>query len=186
MGADAHGILWNSTRTITNTINEYPLFSFLWGDPPHAHVLSLFVQALFIFLMLYILKEWGGNLPERSRWICLGAAALTLGVMPGTNSWDVLIYAPLLLAVGALVWYQAKDAAVPDPYPPWRLFLVCPIVSILAFAPYYLMLTTQASPVSASCRLPHRCRSLCWSMDFSLSSSGVPRSATSGRRPVCS
>ncbi|WP_281175433.1 DUF2298 domain-containing protein [Methanogenium cariaci] len=94
--------------------------------------------------MLYILKEWGGNLPERSRWICLGAAALTLGVMPGgTNSWDVLIYAPLLLAVGALVWYQAKDAAVPDPYPPWRLFLVCPIVSILAFAPYYLMLTTQ-------------------------------------------
>ncbi|KAF1078170.1 DUF2298 domain-containing protein [Methanogenium sp. MK-MG] len=140
LGADAHGVLWNSTRTIADTINEYPLFSFLWGDP-HAHVISLFVQALFIFLMLYILHEWGG-LSERSRWVCLGAAALTLGVMPGTNSWDVLVYAPLLLAVGALIWYRAKDATVPDPYP-WRLFLVCPVVSILAFAPYYLMLTTQ-------------------------------------------
>lgn len=139
-GADAHGVLWNSTRTIPNTINEYPLFSFLWGDP-HAHVISLFCQALFIFLMLYILKEWG-SLTERSRWICLGAAALSLGVLPGINSWDVLVYAPLLLAVGALVWYRAKDAGVPDPYP-WRLFLVCPVVSVLLFAPYYLMLTTQ-------------------------------------------
>ncbi|WAI00589.1 DUF2298 domain-containing protein [Methanogenium organophilum] len=139
-GADAHGVLWNSTRTIADTINEYPLFSFLWGDP-HAHVISLFCQALFIFLMLYILKEWGG-LTERSRWICLGAAALSLGVMPGINSWDVLVYAPLLLAVGAIVWYRAKSAEVHDPYP-WRLFLVCPVVSVLLFAPYYLMLTTQ-------------------------------------------
>ena len=139
-GADAHGVLWNSTRTITDTINEYPLFSFLWGDP-HAHVISLFCQALFIFLMLYVLKEWG-NLPERGRWVCLGAVALSLGVMPGVNSWDVLVYAPLLLAVGALVWYRAKDGTVPDPYP-WRLFLVCPVASVLLFAPYYLMLTTQ-------------------------------------------
>ncbi len=140
MGADAHGVLWNSTRTIADTINEYPLFSFLWGDP-HAHVISIFVQALFLFLMLYILREWG-NLSERSRWICVGAAALTLGVMPGVNSWDVLIYAPLLLVVGALIWYRAGRAAVPDPYP-WRIFLVCPVLSVLTFAPYYLMLTTQ-------------------------------------------
>lgn len=139
-GANASGVLWNSTRTITDTINEYPFFSFLWGDP-HAHVISLFVQALFIFLMLYILHEWGG-ISERSRWICLGAAALALGVMPGINSWDVLVYAPLLLAVGALVWYRARGALVPDPYP-WRLFLVCPVLSVLVFAPYYLMLTTQ-------------------------------------------
>ncbi len=140
MGADAQSILWNSTRTIPDTINEYPFFSFLWGDP-HAHVISLFVQALFIFLMLYILHEWGG-LSERSRWICLGAVALALGVMPGINSWDVLVYAPLLLAVGAIVWYRAGSVTVPDPYP-WRLFLVCPLLSVILFAPYYLMLTTQ-------------------------------------------
>ena len=140
LGADANSILWNSTRTIADTINEYPFFSFLWGDP-HAHVISLFVQALFLFLMLYILHEWAG-LSERSRWICLGAAALTLGVMPGVNSWDVLVYAPLLLVVGALIWYRAGRAAVPDPYP-WRLFLVCPVLSLLTFAPYYLMLTSQ-------------------------------------------
>jgi YYY domain-containing protein len=140
LGASAHDILWNSTRTIPDTINEYPFFSFLWGDP-HAHVISLFVQALFIFLMLYILHEWGG-LSERNRWICLGGVALCLGVMPGMNSWDVLVYAPLLLVVGAIIWYRARRAAVPDPYP-WRLFLVCPVVSVLFFAPYYLMLTTQ-------------------------------------------
>ena len=140
LGAGASGVLWNSTRTIPDTINEYPFFSFLWGDP-HAHVISLFVQALFIFLMLYILHEWGG-LSERSRWVCLGAVALCLGVMPGINSWDVLVYAPLLLIVGAIVWYRARDATVPDPYP-WRLFLVCPLLSVLVFAPYYLMLTTQ-------------------------------------------
>ena len=30
-GKDSDSVLWDSTRTITNTINEYPLFSFTWG-----------------------------------------------------------------------------------------------------------------------------------------------------------
>ena len=50
-------ILWDSTRTISNTINEYPLFSFLWGDV-HAHVISLFNQVFLIFLLLFAYKRW--------------------------------------------------------------------------------------------------------------------------------
>ena len=32
IGTPLTSVLWNSTRTIANTINEYPLFSFIWGD----------------------------------------------------------------------------------------------------------------------------------------------------------
>ena len=50
-------VLWDSTRTIANTINEYPLFSFIWGDV-HAHVVSLFNQVFLIFLLLFAYKRW--------------------------------------------------------------------------------------------------------------------------------
>ena len=69
-GKAMSSILWDSTRTITNTINEYPLFSFLWGDV-HAHVVSIFNQVFLLFLLLFAYKQWE-SLESRSRWIlCL-------------------------------------------------------------------------------------------------------------------
>ncbi len=139
-GADVHSVMWGATRTIAGTINEFPLFSFLWGDP-HAHVIALFNQALLLFIIVYAYREWNA-LSERGRWMVVGAAALALGSMPGVNSWDVLIYAPVILVTGLLLWRRAARGMSGDPYP-WR-FLVCvPPLAVLTYLPYYLMLDSQ-------------------------------------------
>lgn len=38
-------------------INEYPLFSFHWGDP-HAHLLGSFNQLFFLALLAVMLVKW--------------------------------------------------------------------------------------------------------------------------------
>ncbi|MDD1719920.1 MAG: DUF2298 domain-containing protein [Methanoregulaceae archaeon] len=103
-GKPVGSVFWDSTRTITNTINEYPLFSFTWGDV-HPHVIGMFNQILLIFLLLYAWKRWG-SLDTRGRGILICIAALGLGSAPAINTWDVLIYAPLILAFGLLIWYR--------------------------------------------------------------------------------
>ena len=139
-GADVHSVMWGATRTIADTINEFPFFSFLWGDP-HAHVIALFNQALLIFIIVYAYREWNA-LPERGRWTVVGAAALALGSMPGINSWDVLIYAPVILVTGLLLWRKAVAGGSGDPYP-WRFFVCVPPLAVLAYLPYYLMLDSR-------------------------------------------
>ncbi len=102
-GTPAASLLWNSTRTIPNAINEYPLFSLLWGDV-HPHLIGMFNQVFLIFLLVFALKRWGA-LSIRSRWCLAGLSALSLGAMPLINTWDVLIYAPLMLFIGLIVWH---------------------------------------------------------------------------------
>lgn len=139
-GEGLHDIMWGSTRAITNTITEFPLFSFLWGDV-HAHVIALFNQAFLIFALLYVYARWS-TLSERGRWILTICLALGLGSMPVMNSWDVLIYAPIVLLVGAFVWWRSWKDRVDDPCP-WRVMILVPVISVLAYLPYYLMLETQ-------------------------------------------
>lgn len=134
-----HDLFWNSTRVIADTITEYPLFSFVWGDP-HAHVLALFNQALLLFLLAFAYLRWTG-LSERGRWVLVGAMALSLGSMPGINSWDVLVYAPVILLFGVLIWQRVRREGVVDPYP-WRVLLVAPAVGVLLYLPYYLMMNS--------------------------------------------
>ncbi len=105
-------VLWDSTRTIHNTINEYPLFSFLWGDV-HPHVIGIFNQVFLLFLLVYTWKRWrGAGMPER--WILIGLSSLSLGSMPLINTWDVLVYAPVTLFFGLIVWYES---GIPTPTP---------------------------------------------------------------------
>ncbi|MCC7564684.1 MAG: hypothetical protein KO206_00175 [Methanomicrobiaceae archaeon] len=132
-------VLWGSTRTIENTIHEYPLFSMLWGDP-HSHVISIFNQAFFIFLLAFALVRWG-SLSGRDRWIVSGLAALSLGSMPGMNTWDVLVYAPAAVVFGLLIWrthwQSTTDRAA------WTPLLAVPPLSVALFLPYYLQLQSQ-------------------------------------------
>jgi len=140
-GADVHSVMWGATRTIADTINEFPLFSFLWGDP-HAHVIALFNQALLLFIIVYAYREWN-DLSEGGRWMVVGAAALSLGSMPGINSWDVLIYAPVILVTGALIWRRAATPGSSGGRYPWRFLICVPPLAVLAYLPYYLMLDSQ-------------------------------------------
>jgi YYY domain-containing protein len=105
----ADTLFWNSTRTIPNAINEYPLFSFLWGDV-HPHLLGLFNQVFLVFLLVFALKRWA-SLTRQGRYIIAGLTALSLGAMPIINTWDVLIYAPLFILFSLILWHALRSGA---------------------------------------------------------------------------
>jgi len=143
-GKAMSSVLWDSTRTITNTINEYPLFSFLWGDV-HAHVISLFNQAFLIFLLLFAYKKWE-SLEFSGRWIVCLLSVLSLGSMPLINTWDVLLYAPITLFFGALIlWRNRTEIRKPAS---WMFLVTIPLLSILVYLPFYLQLVTNTGGIS--------------------------------------
>jgi YYY domain-containing protein len=144
LGKPMSSVMWDSTRTITNTINEYPLFSFLWGDV-HAHVISLFNQAFLLFLLLFAYKRWE-LLESRSRWTVCLLCALSLGSMPLINTWDVLLYAPITLFFGALILWRNR-LTIRDPSS-WMFLITIPPLSILVYLPFYLQLVTNTGGIA--------------------------------------
>ncbi|HJJ54469.1 MAG TPA: DUF2298 domain-containing protein [Methanocorpusculum sp.] len=146
--------LWNSTRVIGagTTINEYPLFSFLWGDP-HAHVLGCFNQLTFICLLLVLLTQWK-ELKTYGKYLLAVLLAVSLGTMPVMNSWDVLVYAPLYIIAAIIVWVicrKENDHTGPCllgiPAHELLPLILVPILSLLAYA---LFLTTMVSAGGSS------------------------------------
>ena len=143
LGKGLNSVLWDSTRTITNTINEYPLFSFTWGDL-HAHVISIFNQVFLIFLLLYLYKYWN-TLESRSKWIVCGFAALSLGSMPLINTWDVLIYAPVTIIFATLIILNCRKKG--QGISSWGQLIAIPPLAILVYLPFYLMLQTSTGGI---------------------------------------
>lgn len=167
-GKGIGSVLWDSTRTIPNAINEYPIFSFVWGDL-HAHVISIFNQVLLLFLLVYSLKFWK-NAEKKERLVLVLLTALSLGSVPLINAWDVILYAPLTVFVGYLIWYNSR---VPEGTQaegitgvlkqtvtllregrkggkkehllcrPWSYLLLVPVLSVALYLPYYLQMNTR-------------------------------------------
>jgi YYY domain-containing protein len=135
LGSDLSSVLWDSTRTIANTINEYPLFSFLWGDV-HPHVMGMFNQVFLLALLAFAFQSWG-DLSRSSRVLVGGLVALSLGSMPLLNSWDIFIYAPLVALFGILLWHQNRGERAP-----FSFLVAVPLVAVLLYLPYYLMVDT--------------------------------------------
>ena len=138
-GAPWSDILWGSTRTIESTINEYPLFSMLWGDL-HPHVMGLFNQVFLLFLLTFAYMRWGA-LSMRGRAILCGLAALSLGSMPGVNSWDVLIYAPVTLVFGLLIWRRYGNFSR-DEERSWMVLATVPPLAVATYLPFYIHLNS--------------------------------------------
>jgi YYY domain-containing protein len=133
------GILWDSTRVIMNTINEYTLFSFLWGDV-HPHVLDIANQVFLLLVLAIALTKWF-LLGRRGQAALVLLAALSLGSMPVVNTWDVLVYAPLVVITGLLLLWDGWRREVRD-LSPLGLLLLVPLLSILLYLPYYLQMAT--------------------------------------------
>ncbi|MEY2845546.1 MAG: hypothetical protein RL076_1092 [Chloroflexota bacterium] len=83
-----------SSRVIPNTINEYPAWSFLFGDL-HAHVIALPLAIFMLALLWHALTE---KRIAGAWWLL---TPIVLGAMAITNSWD----APtaVLLLTGVLI-----------------------------------------------------------------------------------
>ena len=141
LGNPLSKVAWDSTRVITDTINEYPLFSFTWGDL-HAHVIGIFNQAFLIALLVLVLTCWS-RLSERARIVLIGIISLSLGAMPGINSWDVLLYGPITVLVALVVWLEHRRASTGGRVSALHLLVVGPVLAIALYAPYYLSLASQ-------------------------------------------
>jgi YYY domain-containing protein len=91
---------WEPTRAITpgkgepGPITEMPFFTFLYGDL-HAHAMALPLALLTIGVAVALLKKRAG--PPRAEAAPLALAALTLGALWTTNTWDVPAYGAVLL-----------------------------------------------------------------------------------------
>ena len=134
---------WLGTRTITNTINEYPLFSFVWGDV-HAHVVSIFNQVFLIFLLLFVYQRWE-SLDRYAKGLVMALITISLGSMPLFNTWDVLIYAPVVLVIASLILWRNRtniDQAT------WAFLFAVPPVSILCYLPFYLQLQANTGAIA--------------------------------------
>jgi YYY domain-containing protein len=143
LGKAWNTVVWDSTRTIANTINEYPLFSFVWGDV-HAHVVSIFNQIFLLFLLLFAYKRWE-TLGIRGKWVVCILSAISLGSMPLINTWDVLIYAPVTLLFGALILWRNRDALRSSPS--WLYLGSVPPLAILCYLPFYLEIQTHTGGI---------------------------------------
>lgn len=161
-GKGLGSVLWDSTRTIPNAINEYPIFSFVWGDL-HAHVISLFNQVFLLFILVSALLSWK-DAGRNERMVMIGLAALSLGSMPLINSWDVILYAPVTVVFGLLIWYYGRSDAPPPPREEnmasrrqgsgrvpgnsllakdWSFLFCVPLLSVLIYAPFYFQMTSR-------------------------------------------
>ena len=141
MTPPSHG--WD-TRTITNTINEFPLFSFVWGDV-HAHVVSIFNQVFLLFLLLFAYKRWetlersgknyGHGTYRREPWF---HAALQ---HVGRSS----LRAP---CPRHRFSHPLERPGVPRTGWHGRFLLAVPPVSILCYLPFYLQLKTSTGAIA--------------------------------------
>ena len=97
---DVPGIMdyWGATRIIPNTANEFPYFSFIFGDL-HAHVIAIpFVLLAITFILNVYLSK---NLSKTN----MVLLSLVLGSLFVINSWDYATYSALFfLAILIRPW----------------------------------------------------------------------------------
>ena len=156
----------NCYLLIPGTATEWAFSSFITGDM-HAHVVAILVQTFILYLFILILlnyRIWSG----REKILVSLITGVSLGVLMPVNTWNIFVFAPLLLIVGfILVFYgMKKESQNPDPAedlpgggciekinPLYRLnefltpyskevfftfYIIIPALSILLYLPYYL------------------------------------------------
>lgn len=125
-----------SRHAIPYGLTEYPLFSMILGDP-HALVMSMINQLFLIALLAFAWTRWPGLSP-RQRWVLMGLSALSLGAMPGINSWDVLVYGPLVVVTGLLLWCRARPDGGPPAHQALLYSIVVPAIGLGLYLSYLL------------------------------------------------
>ncbi|RJS68090.1 hypothetical protein CW696_09420 [ANME-2 cluster archaeon] len=128
---------WASTRVIPNTINEFPYFSFIFGDL-HPHVISIPFQLLALTLLLNIYKstDKGINIYGETRIHVLAGiiiSALSIGVLFPMNAWDYPTYLALFIIIVLIQQYRTariRDALIP--------IISVVIMSVILFVPFYM------------------------------------------------
>src|SRR5581483_11881364 len=151
---------WNATREIPDVINEFPFFTFVYGDL-HAHAIALPYTLLAIGIGVAIVldaanrhsdntsRDWLLRVTSTQELAGLLLLGLVVGALKPTNTWDYPSYlllsgALLLLADvtrhGRLEWAGVLRSVV-------KLALVAALASLF-FYPYSRYFTTLYSSLS--------------------------------------
>ncbi|MGZ9222346.1 MAG: DUF2298 domain-containing protein, partial [Anaerolineales bacterium] len=77
---------WTATRVIPDTINEFPFFTFVYGDL-HAHLIAIPFALAALGLAAHIVLS-----RSKLQWSDLGLIALVLGALRAINTWDYPTY----------------------------------------------------------------------------------------------
>jgi YYY domain-containing protein len=142
---------WPTSRVIPDTINEFPIFSFLHGDL-HAHMISIAFQLLLIGLLLGLMRSGKAyNIP------LLAAITLVLGFMFPLNSWEYPTYA-FFFIMALLAWRirvtaenasgikeRVRALSISELIRTVGAGLIAGISSIVLYLPYYLASTESHS-----------------------------------------
>lgn len=91
---------WGPSRVIPNTINEFPLFGFLFADL-HPHLIALPITLLAMACAVEVVQRRPRAGDRAGYGALLALSALVIGALAIANSWDAPTYA--LLIGGALV-----------------------------------------------------------------------------------
>ncbi len=138
---------WDPSRVIPFTINEFPLWSFLFADL-HPHMIGIPFTILFLGLACNLVAGYGSPWMAEGRWegiLAFLALPLTLGALGVINTWDL----PTYLGVGLLAFLlrEWRGHALRRPEPALlgriRLRLFLPYATALAglalglYLPFY-------------------------------------------------
>jgi YYY domain-containing protein len=130
-----YAILDQARYPIPGTLVDYPLYP-MWIGDVHANLIGVFNQLFLVFLLAFALLRWQG-LDRRSGIILAVFTGISLGAVPAINSWDILLYVPLVLIAGVIIWWRWFFKAREGPSP----LLLLPGVPLLAgvlYLPYHL------------------------------------------------
>ena len=129
---------WSSSRVISNTINEFPYFSFIHGDL-HAHMIAIPLQLLVVVLLLnlYLSEKRGFGVFENA--VGFVAFALCLGFLISANTWDYPTYLAIMFTVLFAVQYRERSSRGSG----WLADILKTggsifVASIILYLPFYL------------------------------------------------
>jgi len=95
---------WTATRAIPNTINEFPFFTFTYGDL-HAHLIAIPYTLVVLGLAAHLVLSRGPL-----KWQDLAIIALVLGALRAINTWDYPTYLGVIGAATVLrISLESKD-----------------------------------------------------------------------------
>ena len=131
----------------TETINEFPFFSFLLGDlHPHLMALPFTIVAVGLAWNLALPAREPADAPERGWMTRVGVSGALAGSLYAINAWDLPTFL-LLVAVGAWVGAGASlTRARSLPVKPLLLLAACAVAAWLPFLATYVPPTSGTAP----------------------------------------
>lgn len=111
---------WTATRVIPDTINEFPFFTFIYGDL-HAHLIAIPFALVALGLAVHLFVSQAAI-----KWYDLGAIALVVGALRAINTWDYPTYLGITGAAMILRWtFALRESSQVEPLDWQELLQLC-------------------------------------------------------------